>query len=108
MRDNDLAKNLGKTNKEVTDTLQKNNMEENSSMTNGAGTQPAGENKEGAAPARSGSQPYTVPRTAPRRAAAAEARDREPETRDPQDQACRCVPPPLLRPRSPRQLRQKR
>ena len=52
MRDNDLAKNLGKTNKEVTDTLQKNNMEENSSMTNGAGTQPAGENKEGAAPAK--------------------------------------------------------
>ena len=52
MRDNDLAKNLGKTNKEVTDTLQKNNMEENSSMTNGAGTQPAGENKEGAAPAQ--------------------------------------------------------
>ena len=48
----DLAKNLGKTNKEVTDTLQKNNMEENSSMTNGAGTQPAGENKEGAAPAK--------------------------------------------------------
>ncbi|MFR3628591.1 MAG: translation initiation factor IF-2 [Lachnospiraceae bacterium] len=32
--------------------LQKNNMEENSSMTNGAGTQPAGENKEGAAPAK--------------------------------------------------------
>ena len=52
MRDNDLAKNLGKTNKEVTDTLQKNNMEENSSMTNGAGTQPAGENKEGAAPTK--------------------------------------------------------
>ena len=52
MRDNDLAKNLGKTNKEATDTLQKNNMEENSSMTNGAGTQPAGENKEGAAPAK--------------------------------------------------------
>ena len=52
MRDNDLAKNLGKTNKEVTDTLQKNNMEENSSMINGAGTQPAGENKEGAAPAK--------------------------------------------------------
>ena len=52
MRDHDLAKNLGKTNKEVTDTLQKNNMEENSSMTNGAGTQPAGENKEGAAPAK--------------------------------------------------------
>ena len=104
MRDNDLAKNLGKTNKEVTDTLQKNNMEENSSMTNGAGTQPAGENKEGAAPAK----PYTVPRTAPRRAAAAEARDREPETRDPQDQACRCVLQPLLRPRSPRQLRRKR
>jgi len=52
VRDNDLAKNLGKTNKEVTDTLQKNNMEENSSMTNGAGTQPAGENKEGAAPAK--------------------------------------------------------
>ncbi len=52
MRDNDLAKNLGKTNKEVTDTLQKNNMEENSSMTNGAGTLPAGENKEGAAPAK--------------------------------------------------------
>ena len=52
MKDNDLAKNLGKTNKEVTDTLQKNNMEENSSMTNGAGTQPAGENKEGAAPAK--------------------------------------------------------
>ncbi len=52
MRDNDLAKNLGKTNKEVTDTLQKNNMEENSSMTNGAGTQPAGENKEGEAPAK--------------------------------------------------------
>ena len=32
--------------------MQKNNMEENSSMTNGAGTQPAGENKEGAAPAK--------------------------------------------------------
>ena len=52
MRDNDLAKNLGKTNKEVTDTLQKNNMEENSSMTNGAGAQASGENKEGAAPAK--------------------------------------------------------
>ena len=108
MRDNDLAKNLGKTNKEVTDTLQKNNMEENSSMTNGAGTQPAGENKEGAAPAKKRIAAVYRPRTAPRRAAAAEARDREPETRDPQDQACRCVLQPLLRPRSPRQLRRKR
>ncbi len=59
MRVNEVAKELGKTNKEVVDILQKNNDEVKSSRTNASGEQAAAEKKETAAKKEAAGKPET-------------------------------------------------